>query len=139
MCNLLPCALSFEREREIEEFIPDEYWRISADFTPENRPKDQYLAKLAKIDGEDVKITSKDEADPIIADMEKAAYFVDKVKKGTRRRKALAPFTTSTMQQEASSKLSFTARRTMTIAQQLYEGIDMGDGRTGWVDYLYAY
>ena len=126
-----------EREREIEEFIPDEYWRISADFTPENRPKDQYLAKLAKIDGEDVKITSKDEADPIIADMEKAAYFVDKVKKGTRRRKALAPFTTSTMQQEASSKLSFTARRTMTIAQQLYEGIDMGDGEpVGLITYM---
>ena len=69
--------------------------------------------------------------------MEKAAYFVDKVKKGTRRRKALAPFTTSTMQQEASSKLSFTARRTMTIAQQLYEGIDMGDGEpVGLITYM---
>ena len=97
----------------------------------------KYTAKLAKIDGNDLGLGSETAVEPVIADMQTAAYHVEKIKRGTRKRNAPAPYTTSTLQQEASRRLRFTARRTMAIAQQLYEGIDLGDGQPmGLITYM---
>jgi DNA topoisomerase-1 len=128
--------LVVEREREIENFIPEEYWSIAAEFRPEGS-QNTFIAKLNKIDDEDLDLTTEGDVKPVVADMETAEYSVEKIKRGTRRRNAPAPYTTSTMQQEASRRLRFTARRTMAIAQQLYEGIDLGDGQTvGLITYM---
>jgi len=128
--------LVVEREREIENFIPEEYWTIAAEFQPEGS-ENKYTAKLAKIDGEDLGLNSEGSVKPVVADMETATYSVDKIKRSTRKRNAPAPYTTSTLQQEASRRMRFTARRTMAIAQQLYEGIDLGDGQPmGLITYM---
>lgn len=128
--------LIVEREREIEAFIPVEYWSIHAEFKPEG-VNSTFTAKLAKIDEKDVELPSEETVKPILLDMETAAYSVTKVKRGERRRKPLAPFTTSTLQQEASRKLGFTAKRTMALAQGLYEGQDVGSGgTTGLITYM---
>jgi DNA topoisomerase-1 len=128
--------LIVEREREIEAFIPVEYWSIEAELQPEGS-KATFVAKLAEVDGADPVLGKKDQVDPLLADMQTAAYKINEIKRGQRRRKAPAPFTTSTMQQEASRKLGFTAKRTMAIAQQLYEGIDLGEGETtGLITYM---
>jgi DNA topoisomerase I len=127
--------LVVEREREIDAFVPVEYWSIKAEF---QRPgtKDTIIAKLARIDGEDPVLDSQAVVDPILADMEAAAYEISKIKRGERRRNPLPPFTTSTLQQEASRRLGYTARRTMALAQQLYEGIDLGEGSVGLITYM---
>jgi DNA topoisomerase-1 len=128
--------LIVEREREIEAFVPVEYWSIHAELQPEGI-KSTFLAKLAKIDEKDPELPNEETVKPILVDMETAAYVVTKVKRGERRRKPLAPFTTSTLQQEASRKLGFTAKRTMALAQGLYEGQDVGNGgTTGLITYM---
>jgi DNA topoisomerase-1 len=128
--------LIVEREREIEAFIPVEYWSIGAELQPEGS-KNTFIAKLAEVDGAEPELGKKDRVDPLLADMQNATYFINEIKRGQRRRKAPAPFTTSTLQQEASRKLGYTAKRTMAIAQQLYEGIDLGEGETtGLITYM---
>jgi DNA topoisomerase-1 len=128
--------LIVEREREIETFVPVEYWSIHAELQPEGI-KSTFLAKLAKIDEKDPELSNEETVKPILVDMETAAYVVTKVKRGERRRKPLAPFTTSTLQQEASRKLGYTAKRTMALAQALYEGQDVGNGgTTGLITYM---
>ncbi len=128
--------LIVERQREIEAFVPEEYWSISAEFSP-NGEKDKFIAKLARIDGEKPVLSTEEDVKPLLVDMEAAKYTVSKTKKGTRKRRPQAPFTTSTMQQSASRRLRFTARRTMRIAQQLYEGVDVGNGgQTGLITYM---
>ncbi|HEX5808021.1 MAG TPA: type I DNA topoisomerase [Anaerolineales bacterium] len=128
--------LIVEREREIESFVPVEYWSIHAELQPEGS-KSTFLAKLAKIDESDPELSSEETVKPILVDMETAAYTVTKVKRGERRRKPSAPFTTSTLQQEASRKLGYTAKRTMALAQGLYEGQDVGGGgSTGLITYM---
>ena len=127
--------LVVEREREIDAFVPVEYWSIAAELRPEGI-KETFVAKLAKIDGEDPVLGNETEVKPILVDMETAAYVISKIKRGERRRKPSAPFTTSTMQQEASRRLGYTARRTMALAQQLYEGIDLGEGAVGLITYM---
>jgi len=125
-----------EREREIEAFIPVEYWSIHAEFKPDGL-NSTFTAKLAKMDEKDLELPNEETVKPILVDMETAAYTVTKVKRGERRRKPSAPFTTSTLQQEASRKLGFTARRTMALAQGLYEGQDVGNGgATGLITYM---
>ncbi len=125
-----------EREEEIENFVPKEYWTIDADFKPEGE-KAQFTARLSKIDAKQPELPDEATTKATVADMEKAVYRVAEVKRGTRRRRPAAPFTTSTMQQEASRRLGFTARRTMALAQQLYEGIDVGEGgSTGLITYM---
>jgi DNA topoisomerase-1 len=128
--------LIVEREREIESFVPVEYWSIHGEFKPQGL-KSTFIAKLAKIDDKDPELPNEETVKPILVDMETAAYTVTKVKRGERRRKPSAPFTTSTLQQEASRKLGFTARRTMALAQGLYEGQDVGNGSTtGLITYM---
>jgi DNA topoisomerase-1 len=128
--------LIVEREREIENFVPVEYWSIHAELQPEGL-KSTFVAKLAKIDDNDPELPNEETVKPILTDMETAAYTITKVKRGERRRKPAAPFTTSTLQQDASRKLGFTAKRTMALAQGLYEGQDVGTGgTTGLITYM---
>ena len=128
--------LIVEREREIEAFVPVEYWSIHGEFKPHGL-KSTFIAKLAKIDEKDPELPNEETVKPILIDMETAAYSVTKVKRGERRRKPSAPFTTSTLQQEASRKLGYTAKRTMALAQGLYEGQDVGNGgTTGLITYM---
>lgn len=130
--------LVVDRENEINEFVPVEYWSIHALFVPEHgKNSDAYTAKLAKIDGADLKISTHAEAAPLVSDILQTQFSITRIKKSERRRKPAAPFTTSTLQQEASRKLNFTAKRTMALAQRLYEGIDVGDGgQTGLITYM---
>ena len=128
--------LVVEREREIDDFIPVEYWTIGAELKPEGL-KSTFVAKLAGIDGEKPELPSEEMVKPILVDMETAAYSITKVKRGERKRRPAAPFTTSTLQQDAARKLGFTAKRTMGLAQGLYEGKDVGEGgTTGLITYM---
>jgi len=128
-------ALRFvvEREKEIEAFVPVEYWSIDALMGKKKikGKKGEFTARLAKINGEDPVLDSEQVVTPIVKTLEKSLFIVDSVKRGTRQRRPSAPFTTSTLQQEASRRINFNARRTMQIAQQLYEGIDTGEGKSG--------
>ena len=120
-----------DRENEILNFVPEEYWYIAADFG------DEFIAELSKIDGKKAEVKSEAETKAIEADLEKGAYVVKSVKEGKRQTKPYAPFTTSSMQQDASIKLGFTTARTMQIAQQLYEGVSLkGIGARGLITYL---
>jgi DNA topoisomerase-1 len=130
-----------EREAEIESFITTEYWSVEADLSkqPQNGGKKQkpFTAKLLKINGENFELNSEDEVLPHIAVLEKSSYQVGKVKRGTRRRRSAAPYTTSTMQQEVSRRLGYSTNRTMQLAQRLYEGIDLGtEGPVGLITYM---
>ncbi len=128
--------LIVEREREIDAFVPVEYWSIHAEFKPQGI-KQSFLAKLVKMDDKEVELPNEETVKPILVDMEKAAYEITKVKRGERRRRPSAPFTTSTLQQEASRKLGYTSKRTMALAQSLYEGVDVGQGgTTGLITYM---
>lgn len=128
--------LIVEREREIEAFVPEEYWSIDAEFKPENGKK-SFVAHLAKVDNEDPRLPTKDFVDDLIKDLETSNYSVSKIKRGSRSRNPFPPFTTSTLQQQASRQLGFTAKRTMRVAQQLYEGINIGEGsETGLITYM---
>jgi len=128
--------LIVEREREIDAFVPVEYWSIHAEFKAESL-KQSFITKLARIDDKEPQLPNEESVKPILVDMEMAEYAITKVKRGERRRRPLPPFTTSTLQQEASRKLGFTAKRTMGIAQGLYEGQDVGEGgTTGLITYM---
>ena len=128
--------LIVEREREIDDFVPVEYWTIGAELKPE-KLRSTFVAQLAKIDGENLELPSEETVKPILVDMETADYAISKVKRGERKRRPAAPFTTSTLQQDASRKLGFTAKRTMGLAQGLYEGQDVGEGgTTGLITYM---
>ena len=128
--------LIVEREREVNAFVPVEYWSIAAEFLPVGG-KISFIAKLAKLDGQDPQLNNEAEVNPILADMESAAYVIDKIKRGERRRNPAPPFITSTLQQEASRRLGYTAKRTMALAQQLYEGIALDEGgNVGLITYM---
>ena len=128
--------LIVEREREIDAFEPVEYWSIEALLKPEGL-KTTFTAKLAKVDGVDPELPSEDVVKPILIDMETADYTISKIKRGQRRRNPPTPFITSTLQQDASRRLGFTAKRTMAVAQSLYEGVDVGEGGgTGLITYM---
>ncbi len=129
--------LIVEREREIEAFIPEEYWSIAAKLAKQEIEKRSFDAKLHRIRGKDFKIATGEEAQTLVRDLERAWWQVSKVQKGQRKMKPSAPFTTSTLQQEASRRLNFNARRTMRTAQGLYEGIKLGDqGAVGLITYM---
>ena len=128
--------LVVDREEEIRAFVPQEYWSIDAKFT--NPPgKKSFSAAAYSKGGSKIKITCKEESDKILSELEGAEYKVSSVKKGTRKKSPTPPFTTSTLQQEASRRLSFQARRTMKAAQELYEGLDVaGLGTVGLITYM---
>lgn len=125
-----------DREEEISAFIPEEYWSLEAALLPEGEKK-PIIAKLASKGKEKISISSQKEMDAVLADLEGREFQVSSVKKGERRQKAPIPFTTSTLQQEASKALNFPIQKTMRIAQQLYEGVDIkGEGTVGLITYL---
>ncbi len=106
-----------DRENEIKAFIPEEYWTITAQFEKEKG----FSAKLAQISGKKAEISSKDQADTILADLKQGSYIVSEVEEKEARRRPYPPYTTSSMQQDAGNKINFNTRKTMMIAQQLYE------------------
>ena len=125
-----------DREEEIAAFIPEEYWSLEAALLPEGEKK-PIVAKLASKGKEKISITSQEQMDTVLSELEGKEYHVSSVKKGERRQKAPIPFTTSTLQQEASKALNFPIQKTMRIAQQLYEGVDIkGEGTVGLITYL---
>ncbi|WP_406678400.1 type I DNA topoisomerase [Moorella sp. ACPs] len=129
--------LIVDREREIEAFQPEEYWSLTA-WLLAGGDGEAFPAKLFKYAGEEPKIKNEEEMHAILAALEGASYVVTQVKQRERRKNPAPPFTTSTLQQEAYRKLNFTARRTMQVAQQLYEGIDLGgsEGPVGLITYI---
>ena len=128
--------LIVDREEEIENFIPEEYWNIYADLLEPNSKK-KFQATFYGKDGKKLEIHTKEEVDEILKNIEKGKYIVADVKKGEKKRTPAPPFTTSTMQQEASRKLSFTLKKTMSVAQGLYEGVHVGEkGTVGLITYM---
>jgi DNA topoisomerase-1 len=126
--------LLVEREEEIRKFEPQEYWSIEADLEAQNK---EFVAKLHKIAGKKPAIHSEDTANEIVDAVRDQPFVVSEVTKKERRKKPTPPFTTSTMQQEASKRLGFSAQRTMRAAQDLYEGIEIGDeGALGLITYM---
>ncbi|MFH1185567.1 MAG: type I DNA topoisomerase [Chloroflexota bacterium] len=128
--------LIVDREREIEAFVAVEYWTVHGEFRPTGL-KSTFLAKLVKVDGGDVSLPNEESANSLAARLQEAFHRVSKVRRSERRRRPPAPFTTSSLQQEASRKLGFPAKRTMALAQALYEGQDVGNGgSTGLITYM---
>lgn len=128
--------LVVDRENEIRKFVPKEYWSIDAKFTAPSSRK-VFDAALVSVDGEKLEIPNQTEADGILKRLENAEYTVASVKKRVTKKQPAPPFITSTLQQEASRKLGFTAKRTMKAAQELYEGVDVeGVGAVGLITYM---
>ena len=126
--------LIVDREEEIEKFVPEEYWNINAILIKND---EKFSAKLAALNGKKIELHNKQEVDSIIKEIENANYIVKDVKKGTRKKSPAPPFTTSTMQQEASRKLGFPIKKTMSVAQGLFEGIKVLDrGTVGLITYM---
>ena len=124
-----------ERERAIQAFVPEEYWSITAHLSGDTPPP--FAAKLVKKDGRKIKIPNEKTTRQILQDLDGENFVVDKIRKKAVKKNPLPPFTTSKLQQEAIRKLRFSARKTMTIAQQLYEGIDLGPGEpVGLITYM---
>ncbi len=128
--------LVVDREEEIRAFVPEEYWSIDAKLIPKGERKAFAASFYGNADGK-IKITNQQQADEILKSLENADFFVSKVKKGSRKKSPAPPFITSTLQQEASRKLGFQARRTMKAAQELYEGVEIeGMGAIGLITYM---
>ena len=128
--------LIVEREEEIEKFIPEEYWNIYANLKTK-KSKSTFEAKLYAKNEKKIELHSQDEVNKIVKDLENAKYIVKEIKKGEKKRNPVPPFTTSTMQQEASRKLGFALKKTMSVAQGLYEGVKIeGKGSTGLITYM---
>lgn len=125
-----------DREEEIRKFKPEEYWTIDAKFIPKGSRKSFSASLYSDANGK-IKIENQEQAEKIEQDLADAEYMITKVKHGTRRKTPAPPFITSTLQQEASRKLGFHSRRTMKVAQELYEGVDIeGMGATGLITYM---
>ena len=128
--------LIVDRENEIEKFIPEEYWNIYVDLE-DIKTKKEFQAHFYGKDGKKLEIYSNDEVQVILDNIKDAKYIVSEVKKGEKKRTPAPPFTTSTMQQEASRKLGFTLKKTMSIAQGLYEGVKIPEkGTVGLITYM---
>ena len=128
--------LIVDREEEIEKFIPEEYWNIFASLLDENTNK-TFTAKLYGKNKKKIEMHSKEEVEEILKNIENGKYIVTEVKKGQKKRTPAPPFTTSTMQQEASRKLGFTLKKTMSVAQGLYEGVKVEEkGTVGLITYM---
>ena len=127
--------LIVDREREIQAFVPVEYWSLHAKLKAQRPP--EFVATLKEVNGEKASLPNEETTRALMASLDGARFVVQSVTRGERRRNPAPPFITSTLQQEAGKKLGFTARKTMTIAQQLYEGIDLGsEGAEGLITYM---
>ena len=144
--------LIVEREQEINDFVPVEYWTIGA--TLQSAPKNEFVARFTGIDGVPSRVANgkdkdgkelflsgalpnEEETNRVVAELKKAAWSVAQVERKERRRNPLAPYITSKLQQDASSRLGFNVRRTMGVAQRLYEGVEVGtDGTVGLITYM---
>lgn len=125
-----------DRQKEIDQFIPKEYWTISANLR-EHQKAPQFSADVVKYKNKKLDIGSKDEAEKIERELRNANYIVKESNKKERRRRPIPPFTTSSLQQEAFKKLNFTTKKTMMLAQQLYEGLNLGkEGSVGLITYM---
>ena len=128
--------LIVDRENEIEKFIPEEYWNIYAKLL-DKESKKRFVAKFYGKNGKKLELHKQQEVDEILKTIENAKFIVEEVKKGERKRTPAPPFTTSTMQQEASRKLGFTLKKTMSVAQGLYEGVKISErGTVGLITYM---
>ena len=126
--------LIVDRENEIEAFIPEEYWNIYAELS---KNKEKFVARFYGKDGKKLELHKKEEVDEIIKNIENGKYIVTDIKKGEKKRTPAPPFTTSTMQQEASRKVGFPIRKTMQVAQGLYEGVKVEEkGTVGLITYM---
>ncbi len=126
--------LIVDREKEIENFIPEEYWNM---YVQLKKKKDIFKAKLVSKNGKKIDIHTKDEIENILKEINNASFVVKEIKKSKRKRTPAPPFTTSTMQQEASRKLGFTLKKTMSVAQSLYEGVKIPEkGTVGLITYM---
>lgn len=124
-----------EREEEIRSFVPTEYWTIEV--TLANAGGEEFKARLIKIDGKNPEIQNKKEADEIVATLQSEDFIVEDVRRKEKKRNPQPPFITSTLQREAAGRLGFSAKKTMLIAQQLYEGIELGkEGSVGLISYM---
>ena len=126
--------LIVEREREIRAFVPREYWTIDADLSAKKPP--QLTARLFKINDQPAEVGSREASDDVLAQLEGADYDVRSVGTREKKRNPVAPFITSTLQQEASRKLRFSVKRTMMLAQRLYEGVEVGKESVGLISYM---
>ena len=128
--------LIVDREKEVKEFVPQEYWSIDAKFTAPSSRK-VFAAKLSAIDGKKAEIANKEQSEEILKRLENAVYTVTDVKKRVTKKQPAPPFITSTLQQEASKRMGFQAKRTMKAAQELYEGVEIeGMGAVGLITYM---
>jgi DNA topoisomerase-1 len=125
-----------DREKEIDAFEPKEYWTLDVELAKQKDRKKTFLARLFKLNGEDFEFGNEQSLQPHLQVLEKADYIVKDIKRGTRNRKPSAPFTTSTLQQDASRAMNFTSSKTMSVAQQLYEGIELAEGISGLITYM---
>ncbi|BBB93198.1 MAG TPA: type I DNA topoisomerase [Methylomusa anaerophila] len=125
-----------DREKEIQNFVPEEYWTITAKLKEKSSSK-PFDAELVSIDGQKISIQDETQASAAVTELSQAEYSVADVKKRERKRNPYAPFITSSLQQEAARRIGFTSRKTMTVAQQLYEGLDIGSsGHVGLITYM---
>lgn len=128
--------LIVDREEEIEKFIPEEYWNITA-LLKQIKTKKLFEARLIGKNNKKIQLHTKGEVDNILTDLEKSSYIIKDIKKAQKKRTPAPPFTTSTMQQEASRKLGFSLKKTMSVAQGLYEGVTVeGHGTIGLITYM---
>ncbi len=127
-----------DREREIQAFVPVEYWSLTATLSPQTAKKFAFDAALTQFAGKKIELHNQADSEKVVRDLDGAEWRVKTVKKSERQRRPSAPFITSTLQQEASRKLGFSSKRTMTVAQQLYEGMDLGSdgGTVGLITYM---
>jgi DNA topoisomerase I len=127
--------LVVEREREIQAFVPEEYWSLEADLAAQLPP--EFRARAIKVDGQKADLKDGDRTNAIVRGLEGATWVVATVEKKERRRNPPPPFTTAKLQQEAANRLGFTAKKTMTLAQRLYEGVELGEeGSVGLITYM---
>jgi DNA topoisomerase-1 len=126
--------LVVEREREIEAFVPVEYWTLDADLAAQLPP--EFTAKLWRVDGQKAELRDGDTTRALAAEVERARFAVQSVDRKERRRNPPPPFTTAKLQQDAANRLGFTAKKTMTLAQRLYEGVELGDETVGLITYM---
>ncbi|MBX5484785.1 MAG: type I DNA topoisomerase [Myxococcaceae bacterium] len=127
--------LIVEREKEIQAFVPEEYWTLDAELQAKLLPN--FRARLWRLDGEKVELKTGQQTNALVEELQARPFTVTRVEKRERRRNAPAPFITSKLQQEAANRLGFTAKKTMTLAQRLYEGVELGEeGQTALITYM---